>query len=190
MRRTVKQLEDKLTETQARLAEISKTIAKETETKPVAHSPVKLVEIGKKDAETQTIELDEENNGIEEGVVEVISSTCWYASGKIEQIDRDLLIDSGSTYTIIDVDLYNMIPEQQKSPLRDVQLKLRSANGEILKVHGETVINITVGNVVFRQPVKVVSLGDKSAILGLDFMTNNDCVLYLSKGVMRKTSIC
>ena len=78
-----------------------------------------------------------------------------------------------------------MIPEKERPTLKNINLKLRSANGEILKVHGETIVDIMIGNQKFKFPVKVVSLGDKNAILGLDFMSANDCVLYLSKGVLQ-----
>ena len=122
-------------------------------------------------------------NENEEARVEIISSACWYLPGKIKQIERELLLDFGSTYTILDIDLYNMTSEKERPALKNINLKLRSANGEILKGHGETIVDIMIGNQKLKFSVKVVSLEDKNAIVRLDFMSANDCALYLSKGV-------
>ena len=123
--------------------------------------------------------------GPPEAKVEVISATCWYLAGKIGNIDSDFLIDSGSTYTVVDIALFESIPIEQRPELESTNLRLKSANGEMLKVHGQTVLNLTIGNKLFDTPVKVVSLGEKDVILGLDFMGNHDCVLYLSQGIMQ-----
>ena len=118
------------------------------------------------------------------GVVEVISSTCWYIPGKIHCVNTDFLVDSGSTYTIMDFELFNQIPEENKPELEYCDLVLRSANGELLKVHGQVELTLEIGRESFVYPVKIVSLGDKSAILGLDFMETEQCDLLLGKGVL------
>ena len=120
-----------------------------------------------------------------EGKVETISSTCWYVQGQVHGIPTDLLIDSGSTYTILDVGLYETIPKDKRPALEHVDLILRSANGQQLHVHGQATIQLEIGNEVFESLVKVVSLGDRSAILGLDFMGEEECVLYMGKGVLQ-----
>ena len=125
---------------------------------------------------------------LEEGVVEVISSTCWYIPGSVQGVTTDFLIDSGSTYTIIDEDLYYAIPDHQRSPLEQISLILRSANGETLNVCGQATVAIELGREIFVYSVKVVTLGDKSAILGLDFMDEEDCVLHMSKGILQINS--
>jgi transposase InsO family protein len=179
----VQKLERRLAETEVKLKEISATLKVERETKSegvLGCATSQPLGDDKINTEQSRPEIDE----TEETIVEVISSTCWYLPGKIGKTLKDLLVDSGSTYTIIDIALYDMIPDHEKSPLRDVQLKLRSANGALLHIHGEATVELTIGNYVFKQTVKVVSLGDKSAILGLDFMTEHDCTLHLSQGIM------
>ena len=57
------------------------------------------------------------------------------------------------------------------NPLEEVNLSLRSASGNLLKVYGQTVVNITIGNRSFETWVEVVDLGDKTTMLGLDFVT-------------------
>lgn len=115
----------------------------------------------------------------------MISSTCWYVPGKIQGLQTDFLIDSGSTYTIVDIDLFKMIPAAVRPQLETSNLVLRSASGEMLKIHGETTLTLEIGSKLFDHPVKVVSLGDKSAILGLDFMNDEQCVLYMAQGTLQ-----
>ena len=90
-------------------------------------------------------------------------------------------MDSGSTYTIMDQGLYLTLPESKRPSLRKIQLTLRSATGEVFEVHGEAKMNIALGNKSFQYPVKV-SLRDKSSILGLDFMKDEDC---LKRGLLQ-----
>ena len=130
-----------------------------------------------------------ENEEIVEGVVEVISSTCFYTQGKIHDLAVDFMIDTGSTYTIIDVELYNDMSPLDKPKLEQKNLILRSANGEKLIVHGESMMEITLGNRKFNTSVKVVTLSDRSAILGLDFMKNERCVIDVSEKSMKINSM-
>ena len=140
------------------------------------------------ESDKATGSADDDDEKIErplEGVVEVISSTGWYVPGKLQGVPTDFLIDSGSTYTIIDEELYEGLPENVKTPLEPLEMVLRSANGEILKVLGQTNMQLEIGNQTFQYPVKVVALGDNSAILGLDFMSDEECVVYMGNGIMQ-----
>ena len=66
-----------------------------------------------------------------EGVVEVISSSCWFVRGCFEGVNSELLVDSGSTYTIVDVELFHSFPCSVQSRLVDCNVSLRSASGEV-----------------------------------------------------------
>ena len=120
-----------------------------------------------------------------EGVVEVISASCWFVKGSFEGVDSDLLVDSGSTYTIVDIELFRTFPESVQSKLVNCNVSLRSASGELLRVFGEVSLGLELDGKVYEMCVKVVALGGKSGILGLDFMEQNDCILHLGRGYMR-----
>ena len=62
---------------------------------------------------------------------------------------------------------------------------LRNAGGSLLKIHGQADRTLNIGNYAFEFSIKVVSLGEKSAILGLDFMETEDVALWLKQGVMQ-----
>ena len=70
-----------------------------------------------------------------------------------------------------------------------VDISLVSAEGNDLKVHGETMMQLELGGKLFDFPVKVVSLGDKSTIMGSDFMEYFDCVLHLKKDILSAQDI-
>jgi len=159
----------------------------------IAESSVEIDEtktcIGNKTSEhiSSTTSLNEYNIN-EESRIEVISSSCWYIQGEIHEMSTDFLVDTGSTYTVIDEALYNDIPESKRAPLGSANIRLKSANGEYINVLGGSTVDIKLGRQTFTCPVKVVNLGDKSAIIGLDFMEKHNCVLYLSKGIIQVNS--
>ena len=90
--------------------------------------------------------------------------------------------DSGSPYTIVDVQLYNSIPKNERPKLEQIDMKLKSTNGEYLTVHGQAKLKLRIGSQYFEKKVKVVRLGDKSAILGLNFMEKDNCIFFIAKG--------
>ena len=53
-----------------------------------------------------------------------------------------------------------------------------------MNVCGQTNLDFEVQGHKFRMPVKVVSLVDKSTILGLDFMEDQECMFNVAKGIM------
>ncbi|MCP3929877.1 MAG: hypothetical protein GY705_12350, partial [Bacteroidetes bacterium] len=137
------------------------------------------------ETETTGIEPETENTKPEKGEVVVLSTTCYYLNGQCENVKTEFLLDSGSTFTIIDTELYKSISPKYKSELKKTDLKLKSASGEYLFVHGETTLTLKIGNQFFKKNVKVVNIGDKSAILGLDFMESESCCCWFSKGTLQ-----
>lgn len=69
--------------------------------------------------------------------------------------------------------------------------ELKTADGKPLQVYGQTEIPLTFGDREFIIPVIVAELGDLteilgalSGILGLDFLSENDVIFDLRKGVL------
>ena len=119
------------------------------------------------------------------GVVEVISASCWYVRGALEGVVSDFLVNSGSTYTIVDMESFQGLPDCVKSRLVECDVSIRSASGELLKVFGEITLSLELGSKVFETCVKFLALGDKTNLLGSDFMEQNDCILHIGQGYMR-----
>ena len=97
----------------------------------------------------------------------------------------EFLVDTGSTYTIVDSLFYDSIPESKRPPLEKVNLILKNANDEVMNVLGQTCMELEVQGQCLNVPVNVVSLGDKSKILGLDFMEEQECIFNVAKGTMK-----
>ena len=127
----------------------------------------------------------EEKNFVMEGFVETINSSCWFINSIIGGVSVDMLVDTGSTYTIVDIGFYNSIPIENISELRHINLVLKNANGQKLQVYGEADLTIKIGDQSTVFPIKVVSLGDHSTILGLDFMEDHECSIDLGKGILK-----
>ena len=100
-------------------------------------------------------------------------------------VKTEFLVDTGSTYTIVDSLFYDSIPESKWLPLEKVNLILKNANGEVMNVLGQTCMELEVQGQCLNVPVKVVSLGDKITIWGLDFMEEQECIFNVAKGTMK-----
>ena len=120
-----------------------------------------------------------------DGEITVLSNTCYYLKGQCENVKTDFLLDCGSTFTIVDYELYMNIPQKYRSDLEPCDIKLKSANGSLMKIHGESKMKLKIGSHYFEKNVKIVDLGDKSAILGLDFMEQENCCCWFAKGTLQ-----
>ena len=69
--------------------------------------------------------------------------------------------------------------------VRKGQFDFENANGEVMNVLGQTCMELEVQGQCLHVPVKVVSLGDKSTILGLDFMEEQECIFNVAKCTMK-----
>ena len=65
-----------------------------------------------------------------------------------------MLVDSGSTYTIVDIDLFHSFPESVRSKLVDCSVSLRSASGELLQVFGEVPLHLQLDGKIYEMCVK------------------------------------
>ena len=58
----------------------------------------------------------------------------------------DLLINSGSDVTLIDVEIYNQIPESVRPLLRETETNLSTALGSPMTTSGEAHFKLQLGN--------------------------------------------
>jgi predicted aspartyl protease len=120
-----------------------------------------------------------------EGVISAVRATSWFLEGSANSIETDFLCDTGATFTCIDKDLFDEIPSHQRPEINNVDVILKSANNEVLNLYGEAQFKITFGTQSFDFPVKIVDFGDKSAILGADFMEHYDCEISMKRGILK-----
>jgi hypothetical protein len=84
-----------------------------------------------------------------------------------------LLVDTGSTLSIISPNVLYSILNDPKPTLAQIDQPILMADRTALKVQSSISMTLTVSNLVFNQRFAVAHLGI-DGILGLDFMANND----------------
>ena len=67
-------------------------------------------------------------------------------SGLIQGMPVDLLIDSGSDVTLIDVEIYNQIPESVRPLLTETETNLSTASGSPMTTSGQARFELQLGN--------------------------------------------
>ena len=82
----------------------------------------------------------------------------------------DLLIDSGSDVTLIDVEVYNQIPESVRPLLTETETNLSTASGSPTTTSGQAHFKLQLGNSEWSYPFIVTELGmTTKAILEIIF---------------------
>jgi hypothetical protein len=94
-----------------------------------------------------------------------------------------LLVDTGATLSIISPDILYSILNDPNPTLAPIDQPILMADRTALKVEGSISMPLTVSNLVFNQTFAVAHTG-VDGILGLDFMTNNDCLIDLPNSSM------
>jgi hypothetical protein len=94
-----------------------------------------------------------------------------------------LLVDTGTTLSITSPDVLYSILNDPKSTLAQIDQSILMADHTALKVKGSISMPLTVSNLVLNKTFAVTHTG-VDGILGLDFMTNNDCLIDLPNSSM------
>ena len=111
-----------------------------------------------------------------------IKSTGWYIDCVIFDQSLPFLIDSGASCSLIDKALYDTFLKDSSVRLKPVEQSFVLADGSGLKVYGQVQVDLEIGDRLIAQELVVAELGATSAILGLDFLENNDAALRPSRG--------
>eukprot|EP00117_Sycon_ciliatum_P007004 scpid29770/ scgid10288/ Retrovirus-related Pol polyprotein from transposon 17.6; Protease; Reverse transcriptase; Endonuclease len=86
-----------------------------------------------------------------------------------------MLVDTGSAVTIINHNFYQSI-ESNNYPLHPTTCTLRSVDGSLLKIYGETKLPFRIGGIVTTHNVMVADIGP-DVLLGLDFLKSTECTI-------------
>ena len=107
---------------------------------------------------------------------------CWYVNGVVVDCPFDWLIDTGAAPNVLDQAVYLKLPERHRPTLRQSSARLCAADGGVLQVHGETTLDLLLGNKLFRVPVMIADLGDVQGILGMEFLNREACLIDAFNG--------
>ena len=95
------------------------------------------------------------------------------------------LVDSGTSCSMMDVSVFESISKIHPMELSPVTERFVLADGSDLAVIGEVDVELQIGEQLLLVTMIVAELGeDYSAILGLNFMEEQDVILRVSHGKM------
>lgn len=101
------------------------------------------------------------------------SETTAYVKGLVEGVDVTVLIDSGSTVSLISEEFRMSIPALRKRVLNTRYMFARAVNGQLLDTLGTVALPIMLGGKAYEQCVHVVRGATQAILLGFDFMRQN-----------------
>ncbi len=113
-------------------------------------------------------------------IIGMSAFVCVY----VNDLETELLIDSGAAVTVISVEFWEKIPKIQRPELciADDTVKLEAANGELIMVKGKANFLFTFDNLELEWEAFVADIGD-NGIIGYDFLYHHDCELAARRGL-------
>ncbi|XP_033761504.1 uncharacterized protein LOC117343268 [Pecten maximus] len=106
--------------------------------------------------------------------------SCLYAKANIDGAYYSLLVDSGSSVSIISHKLFERLGLDEKS-LRGTRLVLLAANGKKLGIKGEVKLDFTLNNKQFQHRFVIADIRGITGLLGTDFLEHYNGILHVAK---------
>ena len=103
--------------------------------------------------------------------------------GKVFDKAINFLVDTGSAITLVSDSVFQQL-DCTDIELSDVPFEVCLADGQTLGVKGQTTMDITLGPLKVEHMVIIADI-QQQAILGMDFMTTQECKLDLPQLVMK-----
>lgn len=115
-----------------------------------------------------------------EAKVNSILKSCLYASVSIGDVPVKMLVDTGSSVSLISQELYHGLGTEKPSLKRDV-ITLSTADGSPMDTLGVVQLEFCIGCFQFVHDVVVAELNGISVILGFDFLETYDIAIEVSQ---------
>ncbi len=107
-------------------------------------------------------------------------------SGEVQGVNSRILIDTGSAITAINQELWDTIKTISSTKIQQsLFTDVRTASGEIVTVWGASDMNFNLGNSKHTFKTHVVPKLNYAAIIGKDFLQQNDCVIDFKSGYLK-----
>lgn len=108
-----------------------------------------------------------------------------YVQGLIENIEANMLVDTGASVTIVSTKFFESLMETDQLPqIAPISVKLVSASGDEISVRGQCNMKLSFKDIEIPQAVIVAEI-KTSCILGLDFLSKNSCDINLNKMMLK-----
>ena len=111
-----------------------------------------------------------------------ILQCCWFVQVQIGLELFDMLVDTGSSFTLISEEIFRSLPN--KHTLQELRTPLSTADGNPLSVQGQTEICMSLNGHNLTTSVVVANLGNLSGIIGLDFLVEYEVLVDVHRGIL------
>jgi hypothetical protein len=95
-----------------------------------------------------------------------------------------MLVDTGASVTILSQTFLNPIDPSLKPEMLPVNIKMKTATGEISSFLGQIAFELKLGKNLIKHKVLIANISIEG-ILGMDFLEINNCDVLLSKSCIR-----
>jgi predicted aspartyl protease len=107
-----------------------------------------------------------------------------FVKGRIGDVKTTILVDTGSSLTIVNPTLFNEINPDNKIKLTKTNVRLRTAKGDDIPVLGECLLSIMLESKEFSHNCIIAQIENR-CILGVDFMSKFSCNICMKEQVIR-----
>ena len=109
------------------------------------------------------------SNGPNDYIVRSIHNACFYVNGTIGQTKGNFLIDTGSSICVLSEKVFERL-NNENVPLFPTEKRVRTADGNFLKIKGLCNIGIQLDHLIFNQEFIVANIEESFGILGINFL--------------------
>ena len=128
-------------------------------------------------------EMDPEYD-VDNVILALISNPSWTVRAKIDGKPVQMIVDTRSVVSVVDVTVFKRIGGVMND-LKPYSTDLHAAGGHSLEVLGCNKMQLCVDSHCADLDIVVAKLGLPIALLGMDYLSEFDCVLHLTNGVLR-----
>ena len=111
--------------------------------------------------------------------VHYVNHACYYVQGKVDQVRLNFLVDSGSSICVLSEKVFEKICKDTVT-LQETDRKVRTANGNLLKLKGVCTLQIQLDHLVFDQEF-IVANTEEPGILGISFLEQFEIDIKIKK---------
>ena len=107
-----------------------------------------------------------------------------FIKGEIKNKEITILVDTGSSVTIINPKLFEEIDPKRELNFIATNIRLKSANGNDISVLGECPLSLKLRNKLFPHTFVIAQI-ENSCIIGVDFMSEYACNICMKEKILR-----
>ena len=108
-----------------------------------------------------------------------------YVQGVIEGTVVPMLLDSGSSVSLISADFRMSVPTLRNRPLKKDYVSARAVNGQMLDTLGTIPVILCLGTESWQHTFHVLRETTQAVLLGWDFLVRNHALLDITHGKLQ-----